>query len=95
MTQNRIERRLRNNWKFTLGIVVLIFIHLFVGLLLNSMAAANQEITPELQALAMKDPRFSKGQTRSKGGKGNPGGGKRRVRMSSPCLPRKKGRKRL
>lgn len=32
------------------------------------MSAANQEISPELQALAMKDPRFKKGQTRAKGG---------------------------
>jgi len=53
------------------------------GLLLNSMAAANQEISPELQALAMKDSRFSKGQTRSKGGAAKPpGGGKRRVRLA-------------
>lgn len=51
------------------------------GLLVNSMAAANQEISPELQALAMKDARFKKGQTRSKGGGAMPGGGKRRVRI--------------
>jgi hypothetical protein len=57
------------------------------GLLVNSMAAANQEISAELQGLAMKDSRYSKGQTRSKGGAANPsGGGKRRVSslISSP-----------
>ena len=54
------------------------------GLLVNSMAAANQEISAELQALAMKDPRFKKGQTRAKGGGAPPGGGKRRVRKR--CL---------
>lgn len=59
--------------------VVMTFFLLPAGLLVNSMVAANQEITPELQSLAMKDPRFKKGQTRSKGGSHPPGGGKRRV----------------
>ena len=51
------------------------------GLLVNSMAAANQEISAELQGLAMKDPRFRKGQTRTKGGTVALSGGKRRVRL--------------
>lgn len=48
---------------------------------MNSMAAVNQETTAELQALAMKDPRFRKGQTRSKGGGALPSGAKRRVKL--------------
>ncbi len=44
------------------------------------MVAANQEISPALQALAMKDPRFRKGQSRNKaGGKFSAAGAKRRV----------------
>lgn len=50
---------------------------------MNSMAAANQEISADLQGLAMKDPRFRKGQTRTKGGSAAPSGGKRRVSLPS------------
>ena len=50
---------------------------------MNSMAAANQEITAALQDLAMRDAGFRKGQMRNKaGGKFSASGNKRRVR---PC----------
>lgn len=49
------------------------------------MTAANQEISAELQLLAMKESRFRKGQTRVKGGSAPSGGGKRRVRLSA-CI---------
>lgn len=45
------------------------------------MVAANQEITAELQDLAMRDSGFRKGQMRNKaGGKFSASGNKRRVR---------------
>lgn len=51
------------------------------------MVAANQEISTALQALAMKDPRFRKGQSRNKaGGKFSAAGAKRRVRLQSTSL---------
>ena len=61
---------------------------LLLGLLVDSMSAANQEISPELQSLAMKDLRFKKGQTRNKGGVSLPGraGGKQRVSLSPSLL---------
>lgn len=55
-----------------------------VGQLVNSMAAANQEISPALQSLAMKDQKFKKGQTRQKKGSiQGPAGAKRRVNQLS------------
>ena len=58
-----------------------------VGLLVTCMAAAEQEIPPALQALALKDPRFRKTQTRNKaGGVFSASGSKRRVRATC-CRP--------
>ena len=53
--------------------------------LVGSLTAANQEISPELSKLAMKDGRFRKGTTRQRGGRGA-GAGERRRQQVAQCV---------
>ncbi|KAG2453554.1 hypothetical protein HYH02_001773 [Chlamydomonas schloesseri] len=50
----------------------------FAGQLLQSLTAAGQEVPPALADLAMRDPKFRQGNSRTKGGRGGGGGGKGR-----------------
>ncbi|PNW75333.1 hypothetical protein CHLRE_12g522850v5 [Chlamydomonas reinhardtii] len=58
----------------------------FAAQLLQSLTAAGQEVPPALAELAMRDPKFRQGNSRTKGGRGGGGGKGRRPQVGGSGL---------